>query len=588
MLTRLRNDPALLALLCALVAVIVIYALTIGYGLVDYDDGYLIRDNWVVRDASWSSVHTIFFDLDSPRRFVLSPEYLPIRDLSVMLDCALWGDWLPGFHATNLVLYLAAIILWFDVLVRFGVPRTVAAVAMVLWALHPSHAESVAWLAERKGLLGVMFAGVTGACYVRYRDGRSWWLGLAMLASVCAVWSKAHAAFAVASLAGLELVRLPAGRERARAAVGIVAIGVCAALAFIPVLRMAASSHVVGLTSHAPAGRAALVLGVHGFYAETGLMLHRNAVAYPLSTAGPSLVDIVVGAITLAGVAFALFAPRGHAWSPTPVMRSAAVLWFIGWFPVSHLVLPLQMIVVADRYMLIPSLGLCLALAAVAGSIESVGVRRALIVAFALAAALRTLDAQSSWRDGASLWARAVESNPADGEAWSAYAEAVARAGDPNGAARIAAEGLTHVRNGRLLMRGALLRLSLGDAAGGQAMMREASDVGEPRAMANLALLLLPSDPQQALSWARKAATLMPMYVPARRAAGKAELATGNAAAAEVQFRHAHDLEPSCANAYNLALALLELKRSNEAHTLLEPCRGDRALDPQIEAALQR
>ncbi|HEY4177017.1 MAG TPA: hypothetical protein VGM90_09310 [Kofleriaceae bacterium] len=588
MLSRLRNDPALLALLCALVAVIILYAPTLSYGIVDYDDGYLIRDNWVVRDASWASVHTIFFDLDSPRRFVLSPEYLPIRDLSVMLDCALWGDSYAGFHATNLVLYLAAIIVWFDVLVRFGVPRTVAAVAMVLWALHPSHAESVAWLAERKGLLGMMFAGVCGACYTRYRDGRTLWLVFAMIASVCAVWSKAHAAFAVAALAGLELVRAPAGRERRRALVGIGAIGVCAAVAFIPVLRMAASSQVVGLASHAPAGRGALVLGVHGLYVELAAMLRSNAVAYPLSTDGPSVVEIIVGAVGLAAVVLALVAPRGRSWSPSPIVRSGAVLWFVGWFPVSHLALSLQMIFVADRYLLIPSLGFCLALSALVMSIRSVRARRALVVAIAIGAAMRTLDARSSWRDGESLWARAVESNPADGEAWSAYAEAVARSGDAERAEKIVVDGLAHVRTGRLLMRGALLRIAHGDSEGGLAMMRDASDAGEARAMANLALLLLPTDPSSALTWARRAAQLMPMYAPARRAAGKVELATGHAAAAEPEFRRAHELEPSCTNAYNLALALLEMKRTDEAHALLVPCRGDRVVGAQVEAALHR
>jgi tetratricopeptide (TPR) repeat protein len=246
------------------------------------------------------------------------------------------------------------------------------------------------------------------------------------------------------------------------------------------------------------------------------------------------------------------------------------------------------MIIVADRYLLLPSLGFCLAVAFAATSISSARARRGLIAVLVLAAALRTLDAKSSWRDGESLWARAVESNPAAGEAWSAYAEAVNRTGNAERAEQIVAEGLTHVRPGRLLMRGALLRLARGDAEGGRALMREASDAGEPRAMSNLSLLLLATNPDEALALGRKGAQLMPMYAPARRAAGKVELATGHAAAAEIEFRRAHDLEPSCTNAYNLALALLQLEHRDEARAFLEPCRGDSALGHQIEAALHR
>ena len=95
----------------ALIAVAAVYAVTLTRGLVTFEDPWLIRDNWIVQDASWSSLRTIFFDLDSPRRFTLAPEYLPIRDLSVLLDFAIWRDWLGGFHLTNLALYLAGMVL---------------------------------------------------------------------------------------------------------------------------------------------------------------------------------------------------------------------------------------------------------------------------------------------------------------------------------------------------------------------------------------------------------------------------------------------------------------------------------------------
>ncbi len=586
---RLRRDPGLLAVVIALVLVVILYAPTLSRGLVDYDDTYLISDNWIVRDASWSSLHTIFFDLDSPRRFTLSPEYLPVRDLSIMLDCAIWGDWYPGFHLTNLGIYLASIALWFGVLTGFGVDRRVVGLAMLVWAIHPSHAESVAWLAERKGLLAAMFAGAAGCGYTRFRAGRSpAWLVMAMIAAVAAVWSKAPGAFAIAALAGLELALPALRRSRGRAFVGLGALAAVGAAAFAPVLMLATTSSVVGSSVNAPAGRFAMVLGVHGFYLQLGAMALRNAVSYPLSNEGPSTVALVVGALGLIAALALALAPRGRRWSPPDSLRAAMVLWLASWLPISHMILPLQMIFVADRYLLLPTLGLALAFAVGVTRIASVRGRRALIGVVVFASALRTFDAQSNWRDGPTLWERAVRSNPADGVAWASYADALTKAGDPARAAEVAARGLKLSRHPRLLLRKALLLLANGNRPAGVSAMRDAAVAGEPRAMSNLALMLL-DDHQlvEALGWARRGAAAMPMYAPANRALGRVALVAKLPDEALIAFTQTYALEPtSCMNRYNLALALLELHRSDEARVHLEACLRDPALGARARAAL--
>lgn len=573
----MTRDPRLI-LLFALVAALAVYAPTLGRGLVDYDDGYMIRDNWVVKTPSLASAKTILFDLDSPKRFVLSPEYLPVRDFSIMLDAALWGDWYPGFHITNVVLYLLAIALWFSVLVGFGIDRTVAAVALLLWALHPAHAESVAWLAERKGLLGVMFAGLAGFAYVRLRAQQSWrWFALALVATLFAVWSKAQAAFGVAALGGLELALPSPQRRQAWRSLG--AMAVVGALAFVPVMVLAARADVVGLTSHAPGGRVSMVLGVHGFYLELATMLVRNAVSYPVGTQGPSMFQVILGAAFLLAACVAVWR--------VPWLRAPVAIWLIAWFPVSHLALPLQMIFVADRYLLVSSLGFCLGVSLLVARMSSSRLRWVLVGALTLAAFLRTLDAQSTWRDPQTLWERAVASNPDDGEAWSAYAEAVARTGNSDAALRIADEGLTHVRHPRLLLRRALLLLDRDPAAGATAM-REAAVAGDARAMSNLALLLLARNQlDEALRWARDGAARGPMYAPARRALGRVELTAAHLTEAEVEFRRAYALEPSCTNGYNLALVLQKRGHSAEARAQLVPCVTDPALGPRVRTLLQ-
>jgi protein O-mannosyl-transferase len=569
----ITRQPGLALLVVALVVAAALYAPTIDRGLVNYDDPRLYTENFVVQRTSLESVHTILFDvdIDSPGRWSLAPEYLPIRDLSVMLDYALWGDAYAGFHLTNLLLYLIGIALVFAMLDGFGVDRTLAGVAVLLWALHPSHTESVAWLSERKGLLAIAFSGAAGTCYAKFRAGRgAGWLAAAVLATVAAVWSKAPAAFSIAAIAGLELV-LPARRASLRRAlVGLGALAVAGGLAFVPVLAMASQAEVVGGESAIPGGRLAAVLGVHGHYLQLGAMALPNAVTYAIDTQGPTAAQIAIGALGL--VALAAVGLRG---APRE-LRAAAVIWVLGWLPVSHLVLPLHMVAVADRYAMFMTLGLALAAAVGLMRIPSARVRAVAIAAVAVLAAVRTFDAQSKWGGSLLLWERAVESDPANPDSWSLYADALASAGYPELAEAAVAEGLRHRHSPRLVLRRAMLLLERGDRTAGLPLLRQAAEEGEPRAMANLALAEREAGHlDEALRWARLGAARAPRLAHTRRARGLAALDARHDDEALAELRAANDLEPSATNRINLGLALLVVGRPADALHYLEASTGD-------------
>jgi hypothetical protein len=570
----------------ALIAAVAIYAPTLRRGLVSYDDPWLYRDNFIVAHPSANALHVVFFDLDprSPARFALGAEYLPVRDLSVMLDVALWGDAYAGFHLTNLVLYLGAIVLVFAMLDGFGVDRTVAGLAVLVWALHPSHAESVAWLAERKGLLGVTFAAAAGLGYARFRTGHgAGWLIGAALATVCAVWSKAPAAFAIAGLGVLELALPACRRSVRRSALGLGVLAVVGAAAFVPVLITASRTGVVAVASHGD--RLATVLAVHGFYIELGALAVSNAPVYP-ELGG---VEIFVGALALVAILGVALVPARGRWRPPRELRAAAGLWLLGWFPASHVALVLQH-VVADRYALWPTLGLALAVATGIVHLPARRARVVLAIAIGLAEVAHALDAQSNWASSTALWERAVVSNPADGNAWSMYAEALASGGRPDLAEAAVAEGLQHAPSPRLELRHALLLLSRSRRAEAMPILERAARGGEPRAMEDLALLELEDGRlEDALVWAARAGAAAPLSASAQRAHGKVALAGGRAAEALAAFVAAYGLEPqNLANRYNLALALIALHRNAEARPHLEACLADAAWHDRAAAMMSQ
>jgi Flp pilus assembly protein TadD len=97
----------------------------------------------------------------------------PLTWLSHMADCELYGLNAGGHHVTNVLLHLANTLLLFLVLERMTRARWASSFVAALFALHPLHVESVAWVAERKDVLSAFFWMLTLWTYVRYTGGRT-------------------------------------------------------------------------------------------------------------------------------------------------------------------------------------------------------------------------------------------------------------------------------------------------------------------------------------------------------------------------------------------------------------------------------
>jgi hypothetical protein len=127
----------------------------------------------------------------------------PLTWLSHMLDCQLFGVNAGAHHLVNVLFHAANTLLLFGVLKRMTGARWRSALVAALFALHPLHVESVAWVAERKDVLSTCFWLLTLWAYVRYvqkpeihystaalRPLTSWNYWLALVFFVCGLMSK--------------------------------------------------------------------------------------------------------------------------------------------------------------------------------------------------------------------------------------------------------------------------------------------------------------------------------------------------------------------------------------------------------------
>src|SRR5439155_388892 len=97
----------------------------------------------------------------------------PLTVISFMVESQLFG--LNPFicHLTNLWLHLTNILLLFGILKQLKFSTTESAFVVAVFAFHPMHVETVAWIAERKGLLGAFFSLLVIKSYIRYTESGS-------------------------------------------------------------------------------------------------------------------------------------------------------------------------------------------------------------------------------------------------------------------------------------------------------------------------------------------------------------------------------------------------------------------------------
>jgi protein O-mannosyl-transferase len=152
-----------------LIAIVGVYWQSTGHEFIIYDDHVYVTDN--VHVSTGLSSRNVLWAFTT----IEASNWHPLTWLSHMLDCQIFGLNPKGHHLTNILFHAAnTLLLWyllFYVTQNFWQSILVAG----LFALHPLHVESVAWIAERKDLLSAFFMFATLTFYSRYaKECRPW------------------------------------------------------------------------------------------------------------------------------------------------------------------------------------------------------------------------------------------------------------------------------------------------------------------------------------------------------------------------------------------------------------------------------
>lgn len=405
----------LLFLALALLAIVPMLPVLQG-GFLDWDDPYYVTHNFRIHQLSWGNIVDVF-RFTPQNGPIPNGQYTPLAELTLMVE-----HWAVGltpwvFHATNLLIHAVNVLLVYLLLRKLRADRFWAWLTAALFAVHPLHVESVAWIAERKDVLCALFYLAAMVLYLHFRETeRIRWFAASVAAGLLALLSKPMAVTLPAVLVLCDLyLRRPLAEQWKR-----------------PWLLPFAGLSLVfaGITLRTHTGYGVIRGGEVGNVVQNAMMACWNffwfagktvwpvgLTAYvPVPPAGAATTVLYVlallGVAALAAGLAAYSRRRGLRLVPFGVFFFMAAL-----LPVSRLVPIGIRYMVADRFFYIPGIGFLMLLAY--GLVQWVRrpgaarpVRIAAVAALLLAWGGLTFAQSRVWRSSETLWTRVLERVP--------------------------------------------------------------------------------------------------------------------------------------------------------------------------------
>lgn len=399
------SRPALLILTICLLVVGALFVQTLWFGFVSWDDPHYLLSNPLVvggTDAiSWLD-HLLTPRLGYP---------MPVTVLSYRIEHALFGLNPLPYHLTNVALHLVNCLLVFLLARRLGLDPIGSAAALLLFGLHPTVAEPVAWVTGRKDLLALLFSLLTVIDSLRHpftpSQPRTW---VFVIPFVLAVFSKTTALYLVVILPLLQLLVL--GRSVSQ--VLITAVPLVAVALFVFPVAMLYHARIHGIRPFPGVltllRQAWFTLGFH----VSLLLLVRTPCAKHVPDPWPPPFDPLVDLLPLllAGSLVVL-------WRAFPAQQRR-IAWAAAWWAVltylpSSSLIPLTRFA-SDTYLYGPlvGLGILVGLGADRMARRRVGLAVGCLILGAISLLLLAYPATAKYENSYTLWSQAYEQYPHD------------------------------------------------------------------------------------------------------------------------------------------------------------------------------
>jgi protein O-mannosyl-transferase len=376
----------------------VAFAPVLENGFTTYDDRTYVSANRHIQHGV--SVEAVRWAFTTTR----AANWHPLTWLSHTLDWSLYGADPRGHHLTSLMVHLANVVLLFLLLGRATDAWGPAGLAAALFAVHPLHVESVAWIAERKDVLSTLFWLLATWGYLAYAKSPSRGR-LALVAALMALGLLAKPMLVTLPFTLLLLDGWPLGRAsagwRALLVEKLPLLALSTAAGVTTVLAQRAGGAVASVERFPLPARVANAIWSYVAYLEATLWPRHLAVFYPHPGSSIPAWKVALAVLILSALTSLAVGLRGSR----PYVL-AGWLWYVGTLvPVVGLV-QVGNQGMADRYTYVPLIGIFVIVAWTAAGWG----RRATIPAVAIVLALAALTRVqvTTWKDTITLFEHAL------------------------------------------------------------------------------------------------------------------------------------------------------------------------------------
>lgn len=399
----------------ALLAVVPMLSVLQG-GFLDWDDPYYVTHNFRIHQLSWGNIVDLF-RLNPQNGPIPNGQYTPLAELTLMIEHRMMGLTSWVFHATNLLIHAANVLLVYLLLRKLRADRPWAWLTAALFAVHPLHVESVAWIAERKDVLCALFYLGALILYLHFRETQKlrYYAG-AFAAGLCALLSKPMAVTLPALLVLCDLyLRRPLSDQWKRPWL-LPFAGLSLAFAAITV-----HTHVgYGVIRSGEVGDVAqnVMMASWNFFWFMGKSLWPVGLSAYVPVPPATAATATVYSLALLGVVSLVAGLGWYSWRRGLRLVPFGIFFFMAaLLPVSRLVPIGIRYMVADRFFYIPGIGFLMLLAC--GLVRWVRrpgaarpVRIAAVAALVLAWGGLTFAQSRVWRTSETLWTHVLERVP--------------------------------------------------------------------------------------------------------------------------------------------------------------------------------
>jgi len=406
-----------------------------GFGFVTWDDGVYVSQNPHV--AAGLTAETIRWAFTTQ-----APYWQPLTWLSHALDVDLFGMNAGAHHLANLVWHLLNTTILSVVLARLTARPWCAIVTAAMFAVHPLHVESVAWIAERKDLLSACFALLTVGAYARYvRAPSPARMAVVLVCVIASLLAKPMFVTMPIWLLLLDVWPLARPLTRQRLTEKLPLVVPAALVAVVASLGQWQTGTMATLARLSIGERLANAAVAYATYLRKAIWPSDLAAYYPYPSGGHDSWQVMAAVMVLAAISGLAFAARRRRYVP------------VGWLWYVVLLLPVIGLVqvgnqaFADRFTYIPLVGVTIAIVwGVADLARSSNVARTAAAAVAAAAILAFAGVARAqvmtWATSETMWSRVLAITPSSYEAQSALGAELADRGDLEGARRHQEEAL--------------------------------------------------------------------------------------------------------------------------------------------------